>query len=65
MAWMHDRVDVNAAKEHGITVTGYAGWRIPEAVGELAFALILAVAGRFRIWIRDTKKKWMDTVYRF
>ena len=39
----YDRVDIEAAKKKGITVTNTPGVNA-EAVGELAFALILAVA---------------------
>ena len=57
-----DRVDIAAAKELGITVTNTPGANA-EAVGELAFALILSVARRIPYldsqtkagaWIRST-----------
>lgn len=51
----YDRVDVNAAKEHGITVTNTPGVN-SEAVGELAFALILAVARKIPYLDQDTRK---------
>jgi len=46
---------VNAAKEHGITVTNTPGVN-SEAVGELAFALILAVARKIPYLDQDTRK---------
>lgn len=57
-----DRVDIAAAKELGVTVTNTPGANA-EAVGELAFALILSVARRIPYldsqtkagaWIRST-----------
>ncbi len=55
----YDRVDVEAAKEHGVLVTNTPGVN-SEAVGELAFALILAVARKIPHLNEDTRKGgWM------
>lgn len=51
----YDRVDVEAAKEHGVIVTNTPGVN-SEAVGELAFALILAVARKIPYLNEDTRK---------
>lgn len=51
----YDRVDVEAAKEHGVIVTNTPGVN-SEAVGELAFALILAVARKIPYLNDDTRK---------
>ncbi len=55
----YDRVDVQAAKEAGIVVTNTPGVN-SEAVGELAFGLILSVARKIPYLDQDTRKGgWM------
>ena len=58
----YDRVDIKAAKDHGIVVTNTPGVNA-QAVGELAFALILSIARKIPYlntqtqrghWIRST-----------
>lgn len=58
----YDRVDINAATEHGVKVTNTPGVNA-QAVGELAFGLILAAARkipwlntqtRSGLWVRST-----------
>lgn len=51
----YDRVDLDAAKEQGVTVTNTPGVNA-EAVGELAFGLILAVARKIPYLDRDTRE---------
>lgn len=50
----YDRVDVKAAKEAGVIVTNTPGVN-SEAVGELAFGLILSVARKIPFLDRDTR----------
>lgn len=50
----YDRVDIKAAKEAGVIVTNTPGVN-SEAVGELAFGLILSVARRIPFLDRDTR----------
>lgn len=55
----YDRVDIQAAKEAGVVVTNTPGVN-SEAVGELAFALILAVARKIPHLNADTRAGgWM------
>lgn len=55
----YDRVDVKAAKEAGVVVTNTPGVNA-EAVGELAFALILSVARKIPYLNEDTRAGgWM------
>lgn len=55
----YDRVDVAAATKHGVAVTNTPGVN-SEAVGELAFALILAVARKIPYLNQDTRNGgWM------
>ncbi len=55
----YDRVDVEAATKHHVTVTNTPGVN-SEAVGELAFALILSVARKIPYLNEDTRKGgWM------
>ena len=55
----YDRVDVEAARKHNVIVTNTPGVN-SEAVGELAFALILAVARKIPYLNEDTRKGgWM------
>ncbi len=55
----YDRVDLEAAKAHGVIVTNTPGVNA-EAVGELAFGLLLAVARRIPKLDRDTRAGgWM------
>lgn len=55
----YDRVDIQAAKERGIIVTNTPGVNA-QAVGELAFALILSIARRIPYLDTGTRKgKWI------
>lgn len=55
----YDRVDIEAAKACGVTVTNTPGVN-SEAVGELAFALILSVARKIPYLDQDTRNGgWM------
>lgn len=54
-----DRVDINAAKEHGIIVTNTPGVNA-QAVGELAFGLIMSVARNIPYLNEMTRKgEWV------
>lgn len=58
----YDRVDVNAAKSKGIVVTNTPNAN-SEAVGELAFALILSVARKVPYLDRCTRKgEWIRSI---
>ena len=50
----YDRVDVDAAKEHGVIVTNTPGVNA-EAVGELTMGLLLAIARKIPDLDRDTR----------
>lgn len=55
----YDRVDIEAAKKHGVIVTNTPGVNA-EAVGELAFGLLLAVARKIPKLDQDTRAGgWM------
>lgn len=55
----YDRVDIQAAKEHGVTVTNTPGVNA-QAVGELAFGLILSVARNIPYLNEQTRKgEWV------
>ena len=59
----YDRVDVEAAKAADVIVTNTPGVN-SEAVGELAFALVLAVARKSVYWVLVPLAAWLPAVQR-